>query len=135
MILIFTLDDNNGTNLAGKRQSKDRIVGDKIIALANDHLHILDKTVSFFKNNNMSNVKYTVISDVRQLPQDAVFFSEEVLPKDILMSADKIYVFRWNQQYPSLLKDRLDLSGYNQSTLETFPGYSHNNITLEVYFK
>ncbi len=135
MILIFTLDDDNGTQLAGKRQSRDRIVGDKIIALANNNLHILQKTASFFKNNDMSNVPCTVWSDLWHLPENAVFFAEDVLPEEIMNAAEKIYVFRWNRRYPSLTKDRVNLDGYSKTVVEEFPGHSHEKITLEVHTK
>lgn len=135
MILIFTLDNQNGTNLAGKRQSRDRVVGEKIIELANGRLHILEKTVSFFKNNDMSNTACTVFSDLWRLPNDAVFFAEEVVPQELMEQAEKIYVFRWNRQYPSMAKDRVTLETFNKAIVEEFPGYSHEKITLEVYEK
>lgn len=135
MILIFTLDDQNGTNLAGKRQSRDRVVGEKIIELANGHLHILEKTASFFKNNDMSNIPCTIFSDLWQLPDDAVFFTESVVPKELMERAEKIYVFRWNRQYPSMVQDRVMLETFNKTIVEEFPGYSHEKITLEVYNK
>ncbi|MBQ8806289.1 MAG: hypothetical protein IJZ68_07550 [Bacteroidaceae bacterium] len=135
MILIFTLDDDNGTQLAGKRQSRDRVVGDKIIALANGNLHMLQKTTSFFKNNDMTDVPCTVFSDMWRIPENAVFFTEDVLPAEIMESAEKIYVFRWNRRYPSLVKDRVNLDGYTKTVIEEFPGHSHDKITLEVYTK
>jgi hypothetical protein len=135
MILIFTLDDQNGTNLTGKRQSRDRIVGEKIIALAKGHLHILEKTTSFFKHNDMSDVPCVIFSDLWHLPNDAVFFAEEVVPQELMEQAEKIYVFRWNRQYPSLTKDRVNLELFNKTIIEEFPGYSHEKITLEEYIK
>ena len=135
MILIFTLDDDNGTNLAGKRQSKDRVVGDKIIALAENNLHMLQKTASFFKNNDMTDVPCTIWSDLWHLPTNAVFFAETPVPAEVMEQADKIYVFRWNRRYPSLAQDRVNLDGYNKEIIEEFPGDSHDKITLEVYTK
>lgn len=135
MILIFTLDDHNGANLAGKRQSKDRVVANKIVELANNHLYILEKTASFFKNNDMSNVTCTIFSDLWRLPNDAVFFSEEVVPQELMEQAEKIYVFRWNRQYPSLTKDRVNLDAFHKTVIDEFPGHSHEKITLEEYTK
>lgn len=135
MVLIFTLDDDNGTRLADKRQSHDRVVGDKIAALAGEHLHMLQHSMSFFKNNDMTNWSYTICPDIWSIPQNAMFFAEEVMPDEIMHAAEKIYVFRWNRRYPSLVKDRLNLDGYTKTVMEEFPGYSHKNITLEVYEK
>lgn len=135
MILIFTLDDDNGTNLAGKRQSRDRVVGEKIITLADNNLYILQKTASFFKNNDMSDVPCAIWSDLWQLPKQAVFFAEAPVPTAIMEQAEKIYVFRWNRRYPSLEQDRVNLDGYNKTIIEEFPGHSHDKITLEVYTK
>ena len=135
MILIFTLDDDNGTNLAGKRQSRDRVVGEKIITLADNNLYILQKTASFFKNNDMSDVPCAIWSDLWQLPKQAVFFAEAPVPTEIMEQAEKIYVFRWNRRYPSLEQDRVNLDGYNKTIIAEFPGHSHDKITLEVYTK
>jgi hypothetical protein len=133
MTIIFTLDDNNGTQCAGKRQSRDRVVGDKIIALAKNNLHILQEATSFFKNNDMTNVPCTIWSDLWHLPEHAVFFAEHVLPPEVMNAAEKIYVFRWNRQYPSLAKDRVNLDGFRKTVIEEFQGSSHPNITLEMY--
>lgn len=135
MVIIFTLDDDNGTQLAGKRQSHDRVVGNKIITLAGEHLHILQGSTSFFKNNDMTDVTCAICSDMWSIPNDAVFFAEEVVPAEIMEAAEKIYVFRWNRRYPSMVKDRVNLDGYIKTVIDEFPGYSHEKITLEVYKK
>lgn len=135
MVLVFTLDDDNGTRLANRRQSSDRVVGEKIAAMAGEHLHMMQSSISFFKNNDMTGVPYTICSDIWNLPHNAVFFAEEVLPCEIMNAAEKIYVFRWNRRYPSLVQDRINLNGYTKTILEEFPGHSHQNITLEVYTK
>lgn len=135
MVLIFTLDDDNGTRLASRRQSHDRAVGDHIINLADNKLHMLPDSLSFFKNNDMTHVRYTICQNVSNIPHDAVFFAEQVLPDEIMRAAEKIYVFRWNRRYPSMAQDRVNLDGYSKAIIKEFPGYSHQNITLEVYSK
>ncbi len=135
MILIFTLDDQNGTNLAGKRQSSDRIVADRILALAGDRLRIKSNTMSFWKNNDTKPKHTAVVQTIGQLAENSMFFAETPVPAELMQAAEQIYVFRWNRRYPSLAKDRVSLEGYQCTILEEFPGYSHEKITLEVYNK
>lgn len=134
MILIFTLDNQNGVNLAGKRQSKDRAVADRILSLAAGQLYIKSYTAKFFKNTSVEPC-YTIIENYSMVPSNAICFAEEVLPMEMLDAADKIYVFRWNRDYPSLAQDRLNLDGFNVEVIDEFPGNSHEKITLEVYTK
>ena len=44
-----------------------------------------------------------------------------------------LYVFRWNRDYPADRRLDLDLSGWERTEQEEFPGSSHDKITLERY--
>ncbi len=132
MILIFTLDDNNGTQLLGKRQSKDRVVADKIAHHAGDKLYIKEKTVRFFSGITLPENTH-FITNFEEAPHDAYIFAEEVVSDALMHAAEKIYVFRWNRNYPSMVQDRINLDGWVCNILEEFPGHSHEKITMEVY--
>lgn len=136
MILIFTLDDNNGTRMVGKRQSKDRTVADKIIEFANGKpIYMSVKSVSFFKDLTFldKETKFIMVDDFNNLPDDAICFAEEVVSDEILNKSEKLVVYRWNRIYPSLSQDRLNLNGYTKTIIEEFTGYSHDKITVEIY--
>lgn len=134
MIIIFTLDEQNGTRCMSRRQTRDRAVADYIMRLAGKNLKMKPDTMSFWKNNNVKPNANSVIQSLKKLPPRAVFFAEEPVPKAIMQAAQKIYVFRWNRKYPSMSKDRVCLQGYNRTVLDEFQGHSHF-ITLEVYTK
>lgn len=132
MIFIFTLDNSNGTQFCGKRQSKDKIVAGHILNYANGKpVYMKEKSTSFFENTD----KLIHIDNFENLENDAICFAEEVVSAKLLEKAEYIIVYRWNRSYPSIVKDRLDLSGYTKRTVEEFAGNSHEKITVEIYSK
>ena len=134
MNIIYTLDEQNGTNLLGKRQSKDSVLADEILSMAKGLLYIKGTSLSFFDGKAVKGLA-TIVEDFDQVPNDAFIFTEEVLPQSIMDKADNIYVFRWNRRYPSMIQDRVNLDGYKYETTRHFQGNSHDKITLEVYNK
>lgn len=133
MILIFTLDDKNGTSIGGKRQSKDRVVADKIIELSNNQPICMKAKSTTFFNDASYMCKIRTIDSFDELHEDSIFFAEEVVQASVMEAAEKIIVFRWNRNYPSLVTDRVSLDGYNKEIADEFKGYSHDKITMEVY--
>lgn len=134
MILIFTLDEQNGTQFAGKRQSTDRALADNILEVAGNRLYMKATSQGFFANATQPNSAH-IVTDFADVPTDAYIFAEEVVPASIMDAAEKIYVYRWNRRYPSFTKDRVDLAGYQCYVENEFPGNSHEKITMEVYFQ
>lgn len=55
----------------------------------------------------------------------------ELLPYQSQIS--QLFVFRWNREYPSDRRLDIDLSGWNRTVEDEFPGFSHKIITLEQY--
>lgn len=134
MILIFTLDDMNATNLMGKRQSRDQALADKILAITENKLYLKEQSLSFFNQCNSSHPLH-VISEFTEAPADAYIFAEEPVSPELMDAADKIYVFRWNRIYPSLVKDRVNLQNYRYDVVCDLHGTTHHKITWEVYYK
>lgn len=132
MIFIFTLDDTNATQFCGKRQSKDRVVAKDILEFIDSGpIYIKEKTASFFKDE----ANFIFVNNFENVPEDAICFAEEVISKELLDKAEFIVVYRWNRQYPSLVKDRLNLTDYTKEIIKEFKGSSHDKITVEIYKK
>ena len=128
--IILTLDDKNAVSFAGKRQSKDAAVSQRICDIMGEApLYMREKSVSFFNDVRPN------IQPIENIEPCGVAFLEEVPSADIISNTDRIIVFRWNRNYPSLVTERVNLDGWTKTVAEEFSGTSHNNITLEVYTK
>ena len=135
MIIILTLDDKNAVSFAGKRQANDRTVADYMSNITKDApLYIKEKSGAFFKNCDTPPTLYTVES-FDNLKNGDVCFMEEVPSTQLMAQAEKLIVFRWNRNYPSMTKERVNLSGWHLDCSLEFPGYSHDKITMEVLLK
>ena len=132
MKIIVCIDENFGMMFNGRRQSKDRVVREKIYALS--------KGSKLFMNNfshSQFEEKYdNIIVDeefLKKAEKDDFCFVED---KAFLPSiADMLYVFCWNRLYPNdfALGFNIEESGFRCIQSVNFEGYSHKNITLNIY--
>ena len=132
--LFFTLDDKNAVTFAGKRQSKDIKVAQKMCEfMSGTPLAIKAKSANFFEGVDIPLVTVDNFVDCREDTPTA--FCEEIPSQEVLDNALVLIVFRWNRNYPSLTNERLNLDGYSKTFVEEFAGNSHEKITVEVYNK
>lgn len=137
MILIVAVDEDKGMMFNRRRQSKDRVLRERILSLA--------------KGGKLWMNAYTR----RQFPEDAqgeILVDEEFLEKagpgdycflENIPAApyedriEKIILFWWNRKYPSDTWFDIDLEGGGWKLSETreFSGSSHEKITEEVYVR
>lgn len=126
MKLIVCVDDKLGMMFNNRRQSKDRIVIEKIKSIVgNEPLYISDYSFSLFEEG-------TICSDFSKRDGYAFIENPDLLINDKI---EEIYMFRWNRHYPSDKKFNIDLRNYDLVDTEEFVGYSHEKITLEKYEK
>lgn len=132
MFLVFCIDKQFGLSFDGKRQSRDIEVtrriktlfeGKKISALP------YSKTVL---DNVLEHVNY--IQDIDNVSTD-VLFIENIHLKN-LDNFDYVYMFVWDKVYPqdNVFNESL-LKNYELIEIQTFTGYSHEEITLKIYKK
>lgn len=137
MILIVAVDEDKGMMFNRRRQSKDRVLRERILSLA--------------KGGKLWMNAYTR----RQFPEDAqgeIIVDEKFLEKagfgdycflENIPAApyedriEKIILFWWNRKYPSDTWFDIDLEGGGWKLSETreFSGSSHEKITEEVYVR
>lgn len=131
MHLILCLDDKNGMLFNRRRQSRDAVLCERVLALAADStLWIGDYSQPLF-------------------PTDRVFCAEDYLTRaakgdycfaetpDFLHAdcvIESVTVYRWNRIYPADVRlDPTFLAGRTCVRTEEFAGKSHERITEEVY--
>ena len=131
MNLIICLDKNGGYSFAGRRQSKDKILLDKMLQIiADSRLFVNDYTAKLFESASVS----LVVCDnpLKECTDIDFCFAENIDIENI--SPNKIIIFNWNRSYPydkkfpeNLLINKKLVSGFE------FEGNSHEKITVEVF--
>ncbi len=131
--ILVAVDDNMGMMFNQRRQSMDRILRQKILKLTQGHrLWMNGYSASQFHEDEKNNI---VIDE--NFLQNACFpdycFVEHGLPDE--QDVNRIILFRWNQSYPSDVSFTYPLKSWRKIEAEDFQGYSHRNITMEVYVR
>ncbi len=131
MNLIVTLDDQNGMLFNHRRQSRDRVLNDRIATLCGGRLTVTAYTAALLEGLP---VDLTISEDplAAAKPGDWCFL-EDRSPAPALEKIEKLVVYRWNRVYPSDLKFDIDLSAMKCVSKTDFAGYSHEKLTEEVY--
>ncbi|MBQ9521911.1 MAG: ribonuclease Z [Oscillospiraceae bacterium] len=137
MNIITVIDDGGGLMFNHRRQSQDRILRERILALSDgSRLWMNAYTRKQFDNTESDAI--SVDEDfLRKAPDGDFCFVENVPLLPVLERVERVILFRWNRAYPSDMKLDLDLSAPPWTLVETveFPGYSHEKITEEVYVR
>ena len=124
MKVFVCIDDKNGMMFNKRRQSKDRVLVEKIKEIANGE--------QIFASEYSKNILPEAILCENFEEVSGFVFVEN--PEDLFESKiETLYVFKWNRHYPSDRKFNLNLNNFELVSTEDFAGYSHENITLEVY--
>ena len=133
MNIIVCLDNNGGTVFNNRRQSRDRVLIDRIIALSTGRL----LRMSRYSGRMFKKDERIITSDnfmLEALPGDYCFIENtDILPftKDI----ESVIVFRWNRCYPfdAVFPLKEIIADLHLINCEDFQGFSHDKITMEVF--
>lgn len=132
MRLIVCIDDKGGMAFNHRRQSRDRVVLEKIEELTKGGVlrTSLYSATLFPLSGIESSEDYLSLA----VEDDFCFVElENVAPYEHQIK--EITVFRWNRLYPADLYFPIDLTRWKLVYSEDFPGNSHEKITMEVYRK
>lgn len=134
MKLMVCVDDDGGMSFFGRRQSMDRKLRLRALALAGEE----GLWMSPYSREQFTEEHPWVKVDPdfpHNVPDHGWCFLEITDPVPLLDRAQTLALFRWNRRYPSDRKFPLSLldERWRRVCLEDFPGYSHEIITLEVY--
>ena len=132
MIFVLCIDDKNGLSFNGRRQSRDRVLIDRLLQMFPDKtINIKSYSSPLFEDHSD---RVNISDDLPdKLKNGEVFFSENLDPAPYKDSIEKLIVFKWNRAYPSDKKMTLGLSDYSLISSEDFTGNSHDKITVSEY--
>lgn len=133
MHLIVCVDDDLGMLFNNRRQSQDRELRKRILAVTSGKkLWMNHYSQKQFEKEDTANVNY-----------DDNFLSEAVSGEYCFVETEDvshyepwvetITLYKWNRRYPSDLQFSIDLSKWKLQSTTDFPGSSHEKITEEVY--
>ena len=129
MILIVCLDDNNGMMFNHRRQSRDRVLVERIKEMTSDGVLWMNEYSAKLFGGGV-----TVDADFLDKAADGEYcFVENVEPETD--NAEKLIIYRWNREYPADMFFTADISGMELESVYEFEGSSHECITEEIYRK
>ena len=137
MKIIVCVDDNNGMMFNNRRQSRDSILIQDIIAnLDGSNLLIAPYSEKLFEN---SDIDTFFISDFildEAEPDDSCFIENKSLAKHA-SNINELIIYRWNRNYPANTYLDIDPISLGMELIATteFVGSSHEKITKELYRK
>jgi len=133
MHLIVCVDEQYGMSFAGRRQSMDRVLRERMLALVGDApLWVSSYTAGQFKpwpENLKVDPEY-----LQQAGQGEYCFAEVADLRGCSEKIENIILYKWNRRYPADRRFPAELlEGRSCTQTAEFPGNSHENITQEVY--
>lgn len=135
MILCVAVDDRLGMTFHERRQSQDRALRERLLALAGGRrLWMNDYTAKQFGTPLPENVKVDG-QFLEKAVEDDFCFVENLSPADYENQIKKIYLFKWNRRYPADTYFTIPLleNGWKLTSVDEFAGHSHQKITMEEW--
>lgn len=131
MRLIVCLDDRNGMMFGGRRQSRDRVLCDRVLKMAQGKtLWMSEYSAKLFGDA----VGISACNDYRRLAKagDYCFAEDGEVSLD---GVNRLIVYRWNRHYPSdqVFPYDPETCGFRKVSSSDFAGSSHEKITEDIY--
>ena len=132
MKLIVCLDDKNGMMFNHRRQSRDIILCERIIASATSKIYMNAYSAKIFPESE----RVVVCEDFLSKADNEDFCFCESAP-DTLDNVTEIIIYRWNRLYPADVRFGFNLEdeGFALVSAEEFIGNSHPTITEQIFKK
>ncbi len=139
MILIAAVDDRYGMLFHERRQSQDRKVRERILALSRgSRLWISQYTAKQFTPEEKDSAELCADDAFLSKAAPGEFcFVENVHAAPYAERIERVILFKWNRSYPGDFFFDIDLAdgSWKLSSAEEFSGFSHEKITMEVYVR
>ena len=135
MILIVCVDDSMGMAFNRRRQSRDRILTERILDITKEGILWTDSYSEQLFDKSTGNNRRTAEDCLEKSGPGEFCFVEIRDPLPFADKAEKLILFRWNRAYPSSLKFNIPLEKWIRQDTWEFAGYSHEKITQEVYIR
>lgn len=126
---IVCLDDKGGMLFGGRRQSKDRVLRGRVLAMClGKKLWMSRYSAKQFEEGGEFLVDDAYLSKAGF--DDYVFVEDQGYS---LADCDELVIYRWNRHYPGDVFFEADLSDFTLIQTSDFEGFSHETITEEIY--
>lgn len=134
MKIIVCLDDKNGMLFNERRQSRDRMVIEDIIAsYPGEKIYMNSYSKSLFLK-----YPYQIEEDenfLDKISNDQVGFVENLSLAPYKEKITNIIIYKWNRDYPADRYLDVSLEEWELASTSEFAGYSHELITKETYIR
>lgn len=132
MNIIVCIDDNYGYSLFGKRQSKDKLLRERILFLVGDECLYMNE----YSSKQFEDGLLAVCEEFLSVAGEDEYCFVENVPFSF-ENCEKLVIYKWNRSYPSDLKLDYDFvrENYTLVSCDDFVGNSHQRITEEIYVK
>lgn len=129
MILVICIDKTDGMLFGGKRQSKDKLLRERLLEhAAASRLLVNAFTAKQFEEEGFF-LSEDPVGDAKS--GEFVFLEDAELPRE---NIEKILLYHWNRRYPAdRYFDRSLLHGRKRTKKNDFAGSSHERITEEIW--
>lgn len=132
MKIIACLDDNNGMLFNKRRQSRDRILCQKILSMTQGCVLWAHP----YSEQLFADLDGKIKIDDRflELAKPGEYcFVENLDVTPFIPLVQEIIIFRWNRVYPADLRFPVLPIQFKKTESGEFAGSSHEKITMEVY--
>lgn len=136
MTIIICVDDRYGMTFNKRRQSQDKLLRARILRITKGKR--LYMNAYSFKQFSEENAPQIVVDDsfLDNAQSNDYCFVENVDIVPYLARIDKIILYKWNRKYPNDFAFEVSvLDGWTMDKTADFAGFSHDNITEEIYVK
>ena len=133
MRVIVCVDDNGGMLFNHRRQSRDRVLCERVLQMADERdcsVYMNTYSAKIFPEDDRIAVSENYLEEAGV--QDLCFVEKEPLAT-YFDKIDECIVFKWNRVYPADQYLDIDISKMTKVQEEEFVGFSHEKITMEVY--
>ena len=131
MILVICLDQKDGLRFNRRRQSKDRLLRQKLLELTRGKALWMNAYSAAQFEETAENLRVDE-NPLEQAGAGEYCFVEAADPTPILPLVEELIVFRWDKTYPADLRFSPAAFG-SLAEVEEFAGYSHDIIRQERY--
>ena len=134
MNVMVCVDDKMGMMFHNRRQSKDRIVREDMLALVLENLWVSPYTAKQFEETEQE--RLLVAEDfLEQAKEGEYCFVEDADLCAYEERIERIVLYRWNRIYPADTYFTISLSDFVLEGQTHLTGNSHPDIVREVYTK
>lgn len=135
MILLVCVDADGGMAFGGRRQSRDRVLRERIVRLTDGGvLWMRPASAEWFGPAPQIRAAADFLA---RAGAGEFCLAETDDPAPFEARMERIILWCWNRRYPSDLKFTVPLAEHGWRLAETaaFAGFSHDKITEEVYLR